>query len=218
MTKGHALWDLPTRVFHWTIVLCVCLSWWSGEQGEFDRHAWFGYTALVLVGFRVIWGFLGSRHSRFSDFVSGPAGVWAYVRRGQSASVGHNPLGGWSVLLMLVLLFIQGFSGLFNSDDLMFEGPFYYGASGSFRDTMGVVHELAFYALSSLIVLHLLAVSWYQWRRKMPLIQAMVRGQAEGRQGLAPPVPAWIALIIIVLLAVLLWWAVSAAPQPERFW
>lgn len=212
------LWDLPTRLFHWLIVLCVCLSWWSGEQGDFDRHAWLGYTTLVLVAFRVIWGFIGSRHSRFTDFVTGPGRVWAYVRRGQVASAGHNPIGGWSVLAMLVLLFVQGFSGLFNSDDLMFEGPFYYGASGEFRDTMGVVHELTFYVLCALVAVHLLAVSWYQWRRKIPLIQAMVRGQAEGRQGEVPPVPAWIAPIIIALLALLLWWAISAAPQPERFW
>ena len=181
------LWDLPTRLFHWVIVVCVCLSWWSGEEGEFERHAWFGYTALVLVTFRIVWGFLGSRHSRFSDFLTGPGGIRAYVQHGQSRSVGHNPLGGWSVLALLVLLLVQGLSGLFNSDDLMFEGPFYFGAASGFRDFMGVVHELVFYALCCFIAVHVAVVSWYQWRRKIPLIQAMIFGRAEGREGQSPP-------------------------------
>jgi hypothetical protein len=78
------LWDLPTRLFHWLIVCCLPLAWWSGETDNYAIHQWVGYTVIVLVVSRVAWGVLGSRHSRFTDFVVGPAKVLAYIR-GQGA-------------------------------------------------------------------------------------------------------------------------------------
>ena len=218
MSETHPLWDLPTRLFHWLIVLCVCFSWWSGEQGEFDRHAWSGYTVIVLLVFRIVWGFVGSKHSRFGDFVAGPAVVLAYVRGRHGGGAGHSPLAGWSVLVLLMLLLVQAVSGLFNSDDLMFQGPFHYAASGEFRDTMGVVHEFVFYVLCGFIALHLLAVIYYQLLKKVPLVQAMIRGRAAGREGERAPAPLWLALIIVLLCATVLWGAVSLAPQPQPMW
>ncbi|MEH6569290.1 MAG: cytochrome b/b6 domain-containing protein [Halioglobus sp.] len=216
--RQHPLWDLPTRLFHWLLALCLVLSWWSGEEGEFERHEWLGYTVLVLVLFRFIWGFVGSRHSKFSDFVRGPGTVWAYVKGKNSGGRGHNPLGGWSVLLLLSVLLVQAISGLFNSDDLMFEGPFYYVASVEFRDAMGVIHELAFNVLVGLVVLHLAAVFYYQWVKKIPLLQAMIKGKSPGRDGASPAISVWRALIVIVAIAALLWWVVSLAPKPQLMW
>jgi cytochrome b len=119
---------------------------------------------------------------------------------------------------MLGLLLVQGVSGLFNSDDILFNGPFYYAASGEFRDTMGVVHEVAFDLLSAFIALHVAAVLFYQLRRRQPLLQAMLRGSAEGKEGAAKPAPGWLALLIVILLALALWAAISAAPQPQSLW
>ena len=219
MANGRTvLWDLPTRVFHWVLVTCVVLAWWSGEEGNFGLHEWMGYTILVLVASRIIWGFIGSRHSRFSDFVAGPGRILGYLRGEVTEVPGHNPLGGWSVVLFLVLLLLQGVSGLFNSDDVLYNGPLYYAASTEFRDTMGVVHELAFDALVALLVLHLLAIAFYQWRKRQPLIQAMVRGRAEGKQGREAPRPWWLAVLIAGVLALLLWWGLSLAPEPPRMW
>jgi cytochrome b len=215
---SHPLWDLPTRLFHWLLVLCLLLSWWTGEEGQFERHEWLGYTVFVLVLFRVIWGFIGSRHSMFSDFVRGPVSVWAYIKGRDSGSRGHNPLGGWSVLVLLSVLLVQAISGMFNSDDLMFDGPFYFAASVEFRDTMGVIHEQAFNVLLALVALHLTAVFYYQWIKKMPLLQAMIKGKAEGRVGTGPVTSVWRALIVIVVIAGLLWWAISLAPQPQPMW
>ena len=218
MNTRAILWDLPTRLTHWAIVACVVFSWWSGEEGEFQWHAWSGYVVIVLVVGRIIWGFVGSPHSRFADFVRGPRGVARYVQGKEDAGAGHNPLGGWSVLALLSLLLALGVSGMFNSDDVMFEGPFYYGASVEFRDAMGVVHEIAFDLLCVLIAIHLLAVAYYQLVKKLPLIQAMILGRVEGREGSAAPVPAWRALVIVAVLSGLLWWAIDLAPQPQRFW
>lgn len=211
----HPLWDLPTRIFHWLIVCCVPLAWWSAEQEYYDVHLWTGYTVLVLVVARVVWGFIGSRHSRFADFLVGPRAALAYARGRGERGLGHNPLGGWSVLTMLLLLLAQSVSGLFNTDDVLFSGPFYTWAGGDFGDAMGVVHDVTFNALLAMIALHVFAVGFYQLRLKEKLVQAMVFGRAAGREGSGPAVGWWWAMLVTVLLALLLWWAVAQAPRPQ---
>jgi len=212
--EEHVLWDIPTRVFHWLMVCCLPLAWWSAEEERYDLHQWVGYTVLVLVTARIAWGFIGSRHSRFADFVSGPSAVRDYLARRGAASAGHNPLGGWSVLLLLALLAVQAVSGLFNSDDVLFTGPFYYWVSADFRDVMGVLHEAAFNGLLALVGLHILAVCYHQVHHREKLVQAMVHGRAEGRTGRSAPAPWWWALALALCLALLLWWLVGRAPGP----
>ena len=208
------LWDLPTRLFHWLIVCCLPLSWWSAETDNYDAHQWLGYTVITLVISRVIWGFIGSRHSRFSDFIVGPGKVLAYIRGQANTSPGHNPLGGWSVLALLLLLLVQALSGLFNTDDVLFSGPLYYAASTEFRDVMGQVHEIAFNALLVLVCVHILAVLYHQLRLKEKLLQAMLRGSAPGREGRATATASWPAVVIVLLVALALWWGLQQAPQP----
>ncbi|NQX88115.1 MAG: cytochrome b/b6 domain-containing protein [Halioglobus sp.] len=208
------LWDIPTRVIHWMIVVCLPLSWWSAQEQRYDLHKWLGYTVLVLVIVRVLWGFIGSRHSRFSDFLVGPSAVWAYLRGRGAASVGHNPLGGWSVVLLLSLLALQSISGLFNTDDILFSGPFYYWASTELRDTMGVVHQWAFDGLLALVSLHVLAVCYHQFLRREKLVQAMVAGRADGRAGKLAPAPWWWAVLLAGAVALVLWWLIERAPGP----
>ena len=210
----HPLWDIPTRAFHWLIVCCLPLAWWSAETENYQVHEWIGYTVITLVISRIVWGFVGSGHSRFRDFVVGPGRVLAYLRGGEAGSAGHNPLGGWSVLALLSLLLLQAVSGLFNSDDVLFSGPLYYAASTVFRDAMGVVHEVAFNLLLALVALHIVAVLYHQLVRGERLLGAMIRGRAEGREGILPSVPWWRALIILALIALALWWGLEQAPQP----
>ena len=211
----HPLWDIPTRIFHWLIVCCLPLAWWSAHEERYDLHEWTGYTVLVLVVTRIVWGFIGSLHSRFTDFLVGPGTVLAYLRGQHTDTAGHNPLGGWSVLLLLSLLLLQAVSGLFNGDDVLFSGPLYYWANSNFRDTMGVVHDAAFNALLALVCVHILAVFYHQFRLKEKLLQAMVRGAAEGREGREQPVGWWLALVVLVLLSLALWWGLEQAPKPS---
>ncbi len=212
--KPNVLWDLPTRLCHWAIVCCVPLAWLTAELDRYDIHEWIGYTVIVLVVSRVIWGFIGSRHSRFSDFLAGPGKMLAYVRDGVTATPGHNPLGGWSVMVLLGLLLLQATSGLFNSDEVFYNGPLYYAADTEFRDTLGAVHEWAFNILLGFVALHILAVCYYQFRRGDKLVQAMVKGRAEGKNGLFAPVSPWLALVIVALVSAALWWGLGQAPQP----
>ena len=216
MTKDrrHLLWDLPTRVFHWTVVFGVCLAWWSAENEHYDIHEWTGYALLVLLVSRIAWGFLGSVHSRFSDFLAGPKTIIAYLRDGVSPTPGHNPLGGWSVVALLTLLLLQAISGLFNSDDILFSGPLYYAAEAQVRDYMGLIHDWAFDILLALVALHIVSVCYYQFGKKQTLIQPMLFGRAQGREGASAPAATWKALVIVLLLAGLLWLGLEQAPQP----
>lgn len=177
----------------------------------------------VIISTRIIWGFIGSRHSRFTDFVVGPARVAAYLQGRGSSSAGHNPLGGWSVLLLLSLLLVQAISGLFNSGGVLFSGPLCYWASSGFRDAMGVVHDLVFNGLLALVFLHISAVFYHQLKLKDKLLQAMLHGMAWhgialGQVGTAVPAPGWWAVIIATTVGLALWWGLAQAPQPSLSW
>ena len=214
----HPLWDLPTRLFHWLLVSCVVLAWVSAEFERYDLHEWVGYTLIVLLLTRLLWGLVGSVHSRFTDFIAGPKRIIGYIKGEGSPTPGHNPLGGWSVVALLSLLLLQAFSGLFNSDDVLFSGPLYYAADSDFRDLMGSVHDIAFNVLLGLIILHILVVCYHQFLKKDSMITAMIRGFAADRAGREAPVAAWKALLLVVIVAGLLWWGLEQAPQPQPLW
>lgn len=217
--KPYLLWDLPTRVSHWLLVVCIPLAWWTAEEQNYSLHQWLGCTVIVLVCARLAWGVVGSPHSRFSDFLVGPARLLAYLRGQGSGSAGHNPLGGLSVVALLGVLLTQGISGLFNSDDVLFTGPLYYAVGTTFRDTMGQVHALAFNLLLALVGLHIAAVGYHQLRRREPLLQAMLRGRAPGREGRSAPVRLWRYGLVILLVVLALWAVLAWAPEPPpMFW
>ena len=214
-TPAYPLWDLPTRLFHWLLVLGFLSAWGSYELGLIEVHFYVGYSLLGLLLFRIGWGLFGSAHARFSDFLRGPGAVIRYLKDGSSPTPGHNPLGGWSVLLMLLLLLGQTISGLFNANDSGSEAPYHHLLSGSLADLTGELHESLFDVLLALVGLHLLAIAFYSLLRHQPLIAAMWRGQAPGKQGKAPPVPVWRAIVIALLSAALVVGLVLLAPEPE---
>lgn len=216
--KRIALWDIPTRLFHWAIVVCLLLSWWSAEEQSYKVHQYTGYAVIVLVVFRIIWGFIGSIHSRFTDFVVGPKRLDHYLKTGEYRSAGHNPLGALSMIAFLLLLLLQGISGLFNTDDIIFSGPLHYMASTELRDTMGQLHDIVFTILLGFIGVHIAAVAYHQFKLKEPLVQAMIRGSAAGREGRQATVAWWPAIVIIAVLAGALWWGLEQAPQPQPFY
>ena len=188
---GSPVWDLPVRLFHWSLVFLIGLSWWSAEQ-SFDRvHFWSGYGLLFLLLFRILWGFSGSSTARFARFVRGPSAIVTYLRQGRHEQAGHTPLGALSVMAMLLSLLVQVASGLIQIDDDDFvEGPLSNLVSYDTALLAHDVHELSFDVLRGLIVLHLLAIFYYQFLRRRPLVRPMVTGVAELAPGLSPMSPA----------------------------
>ena len=207
------IWDLPVRLFHWSLLPLVVTAWVSAEEGYMDVHAWCGYTVLTLVSCRILWGLVGSQNARFTTFVRGPRAIIAYLRGSEWSGEGHNPVGGWSVLLMLGLLLSQGMSGLFNADDISFSGPLAHLA-GDFADGVYEWHEFNFNLLLAMVGVHIIAVLAYL-RRGKNLILPMVTGgiSGHGRAG----TPTWLALLLLGACAALLWWLLSLSPRPPPF-
>lgn len=204
------VWDLPTRIFHWSLVTLIALQYASGEFGWLDTewHMRFGYAVLALVVWRLLWGLFGSETSRFSRFVRGPATTLAYARQllaGRAAhEPGHNPLGAWSVLAMLASLLVQSVSGLFTSDDIFYDGPLVAKAGSAMVDWMGRVHELNRWVLLALIAAHILAVILHSLLTRHNLVTAMVHGKAPAAMAprLAHPLRA---LVLLAVSAALVW-------------
>jgi cytochrome b len=180
------LWDRAVRVIHWYLPLAIAFMWWSGEEGLYDWHSWVGYSLLVAVGTRVCWGIIGSQSARFAAFLASPSAVVAYVRGRPYQGEGHNPLGGWATVILLLVIFLQGLSGLFVTDDVMFEGPLMFWG-GEWSGVFAEWHELNWLVLQVLIVLHLVALTYHQLYRKEPLIGAMWWGKTKSRFSLSKP-------------------------------
>jgi hypothetical protein len=125
------VWDLPVRIVHWLLVIGIAGSYATHKLGVayFSYHLWFGYLVVVLAAFRILWGFVGTRHARFASFLRGPRATGAYLvallRGAAPATPGHNPLGGWMVIFLLLFLLAQGITGLFANDEIFNTGPLY---------------------------------------------------------------------------------------------
>jgi len=174
------IWDLPTRLVHWSLVVLVAFSWWSAENGAMDWHRYSGYTMLGMLVFRVYWGFFGGATARFVQFVRGPRAVIDYLRGVTAKPFGHNPLGAISVVLILLLLLTQVGLGLFAVDiDGLESGPLSRFVSFDTGRALAESHELVFNILMVVIVLHIAAVLAYLIVKRDNLIGAMITGRTQ---------------------------------------
>jgi len=192
-------WDLPTRVFHWALVVLVVFSFTTGKIGGawMAWHMKSGYAILALLVFRLAWGVVGSPTARFSSFVRGPRAAVAYARSlasgDRALARGHNPLGAWMVVLLLALLLLQVATGLFSNDDSSHEGPLAVKVSNAIVDRMSWIHGVNQGVLVGAVAVHVAAVALYQWGLKMDIIRPMIFGKATR--------PAVLALAAALLAA-----------------
>lgn len=171
------IWDLPTRVFHWSLVVLVVALIVSGKIGGnfMDWHGKFGLAVVGLLCFRLVWGVLGSTYARFASFFPTPARLRAYLR-GEWKEPGHNPLGALSVFALLGLLGLQVATGLASNDDIAFRGPLFELAGKALSDRLTGIHKLSINVLFALIVLHIAAILFYVHVRKDNLVKPMITG------------------------------------------
>jgi len=210
------VWDLPTRVFHWSFAAVVTASIISAKAEAYDWHFRFGYAALALLAFRLVWGVVGPRYARFSSFLPHPARALAYLRGVPHDRPGHNPLGAWSVYALLLIVALQAGTGLFTSDDVMVEGPLLDMVSHGTADVLGRLHRLNETLIYAVIALHLGAVIWYGRVKRRPLVRAMITGDAD----IAIAAPAarddWLVRIgaaaVLAGAAAGVWWLVTVRP------
>ncbi|RCK43801.1 cytochrome b/b6 domain-containing protein [Thalassospira profundimaris] len=182
--KKVKLWDFPVRLFHWALVVAIVTAWWTNRQLMIDIHAIAGYSVLALVLFRIIWGFVGSSNARFGSFIKGPDKVIGYAVKIPTGSMaeltyaGHNPAGGWMVVVLIVLVAIQAISGLFASEDtfLFFDGPLVAHVSSDVARIMNWIHRTNINLIYVMVGLHVFAALFYLVAKRENLIGAMVTG------------------------------------------
>lgn len=215
MLKKYLVWDLPVRLFHWLLVVSLLFQWASAEWFE-DMMEWHfinGYFILGLVLFRLIWGFIGTRYSRFSSFLGSPFAVIRYAKllisRSSPEYTGHNPLGGLIVPVVLLIVGLQAVSGLFSSDDILYSGPYYSAVEKVYQDYANWLHHNLFNAILVVAIIHILAIAWYQWVLKRNLTKPMIHGRKYlNRNPGITSSKMIVALILAVLVAIFIYWLV----------
>lgn len=203
MPKTIKLWDLPTRLFHWTLVLAVVGAFISGQIGGnlIVVHGKLGLLVVGLLAFRLVWGVVGSTYARFLNFIPTPAKIKAYLA-GQWHAPGHNPLGSLSVFGLLGILCFQVATGLFGNDDIAFTGPLYDLVSKEVSDRLTGIHHLASNLILLLVVLHVGAIVFYARVKGENLVKPMITGQKEVTQGESAQGGGPLALVVALVIAV----------------
>ena len=181
--KRVRIWDLPVRLFHWTLVILLATSYFSGRAGGdwMKLHFWSGYAILTLLLFRIAWGFVGSTTARFSHFVKGPAAWFVYLRNfatGRTYEVGHNPVGGIMVVVLILAVLAQAVAGLFSADTDMgtVNGPLANSIADKWVDRLTSFHQSWVNVILCLVALHVLAALTYLVWKRQNLIGAMITG------------------------------------------
>ena len=209
-------WDLPTRLFKWSLVVLVFSAWLTNQQGDagITWHIRTGYAILILLVFRLLWGVFGSSTARFANWVTWPWTALRYafdlVRGRGRPYLSHNPLGGWMIILLIVVVGSQGIAGLFTADhNGIYGGPFAnldFGDPTPVQRAFSRYHHQAFYWLLAFIAVHVGVNLFYQFVKKDPVIGAMITGrkpvepfadQAEMRAGPA----LWLRAILCIAAA-----------------
>lgn len=212
------VWDLPVRIFHWLLAILVVTAYVTQEIGgnAMQWHFRAGYAILTLLLFRIVWGFIGPRYARFSDFWHGPARALAYLRgRAERTFHGHNPLGSLSVFAMLAALLFQAIAGLFSNDDIANDGPLVRFISKEWSDRITGLHaDVGATLLYVLIGLHVAAILWYLVRNRENLIVPMLTGDKLTTSDAQPANDGWsirlLALALLVLCAGVVYLVVNA--------
>jgi cytochrome b len=200
------VWDLPTRLFHWTLALLVAVAVVSAKMDALSVHMFVGETILALVLFRLVWGIVGSQTARFSDFIKGPRAILAHIAQSTTpgaapVTLGHNPLGGLMVVVLLLALGAQAGSGLFTSDDITVDGPLVPLAAGATVKALSALHRLLSDGILILVGLHVAAVLAYLLVKKDNLIRPMITGRKRVAHPASDPRRVSPLLALAILLA-----------------
>jgi cytochrome b len=218
------IWDLPVRLFHWALAACVIALVITAKMGgnAMEWHFRLGYAVLALLVFRIVWGVVGGRWSRFAAFIYSPARLVRYLRGAAHAGdrIGHSPLGALSVFALLAVLAAQVVTGLLSDDEIAFAGPLTRFVSNAVVGQATSYHqEIGQYLVIGLVVLHLLAIVFYVVVRRQRLVGPMVHGDKVLHTPAAPSrddgASRALALAVLAASSALAWWVSTLAGAPS---
>ena len=210
------VWDAPTRLFHWLLVLLLASAYATAKSGWIDAHFLVGYSILALVLFRVAWGLIGSETARFANFVRPPGAALAHLahvlRREREDTVGHNPAGAYMILVLLGLLALQTGTGLFSTDGIMVDGPLAGWVSAQTAERITAWHAFNFDLIAIAVAIHVLAVIVYAVVLREDLVRPMVTGwkKLPADAAGAPHLVSAVRALLTFLVAASAVWALVA--------
>ena len=221
MTHRVRVWDLPTRLFHWLLAFFVIALVATAYTGAMEWHARAGYVVLALLLFRIVWGFIGGRWSRFTRFLYSPGSVAGYLR-GQPHPdhlVGHNPLGAGSVFAMLLVLLAQVATGLVSDDEIAFTGPLNRFVSTANGLAATWYHrQVGQWLVIALVALHVAAILYYVMKKRQVLVRPMIVGDKDLATPATPArddaVSRLVALAVLAGCFGVVWWISTLGMAP----
>lgn len=217
------VWDLPTRIFHWLLAVLVVFSFTTGKVGGswMDWHLKSGYAILALLLFRIAWGVFGSETARFSRFLQGPRAFATYARdlagRRHVPSVGHNPMGGWMIAFMIIVLAAQAAFGLFADDEIATQGPLAAKVSNAWVERMTALHSYNGWVVAAVVGVHVATIGIYRWAFREDLVRPMLTGWRDFPAGGNVREPAMRSPLAAALLfaasCAAVYWLVAVYPR-----
>ncbi|WP_100658376.1 cytochrome b/b6 domain-containing protein [Alteromonas flava] len=223
--KAQLIWDLPTRLFHGLLIIGIAFQWASAEW--FDNaiiwHVRIGYALLGLILFRLVWGVVGTRYAKFNQLRLSPTQGLTYsktlLHRDSPTFPGHNPIGSWAVICMLLLIALQAISGLFVSDDIFTEGPYRSVASSEWLAVMEFIHFQLFDLLLIFIALHIIAALGYQFYKRQAIITAMVNGKKYLKEDVGIVSSKLLrAFLVAIVVAAIVYFVIEVLPPEPEFY
>ena len=205
-TRGRPVivWDLPTRLFHWLIVVLVAAAYVTERLNWMDLHAWIGEAVLALVLFRVLWGWFGSETARFRSFLAPPAAAVRHLRhvfrREPDLQIGHNPAGGWMVMLLLALLLGETLSGLYVNNDVADAGPLTAWVPAWIANAITALHTILWDVLVAAVAMHVVVIALYAAAKGHNLLRPMLIGRKFMPASVREPRLASIGLALLLLV------------------
>ena len=181
MKQRIRVWDIPTRIFHWTLVVCIGLMYYTATSGHMQWHLYIGLFLLFLMIFRIIWGFLGSETARFRNFIKGPKAIKNYITGhfSENEQPGHNPLGALMVIALITLVILQIVTGLFSADENsygVFDGYLKHLISDGAATTIVRIHKNLFWIIIGFACVHVISIFLYAIIKRIDLVLPMITG------------------------------------------
>jgi cytochrome b len=217
------IWDFPTRLFHWLLVIAIASQYITAEliDDAIQWHFYGGYFILGLLIFRLLWGIWGAYYAKFSQFIVSPQRAIQYsttfTKSNYKSNLGHNPLGAYSLIFILTILLTQAISGLFITDDIFHSGPYYKAIGDDTRDIMNWLHNQGFKAVWLFLALHICAMLVYQFAKKQNLVLSMITGY-KSHKGKTRAIQAqnhWLKFSVFACLSAIIVYLIVVTFAPE---
>ena len=176
--RNKKIWDLPLRLFHISLIFLVIGSISSAKLNMLDLHQYFGVALLGLVFFRILWGFFGTYYSRFSSFNLSIVDALSQFSKTNNITSIRTPIGCYSTIIFMMVLLSISVSGLFSSDDILYDAPLSF-LTPNLTSDWTYIHNILHYLLYILIGIHIFAILYYQIEKKMKIIERVLDGYSR---------------------------------------